>query len=107
MQLHDASGSGRRRRQAPAGVVAGIAALVAALATLCTGCTPTGEATGALNNPYTQENIKQFNDIDKSKKGVISLDQAVEFYTAKFAELDLNRDKFLDTREIAPLLPIM
>lgn len=111
MQLPDAPGYGHRRRQAPvgsaAGIAIGIAALVAALATLGTGCTPSGEATGALNNPYTQENIKQFNDIDKSKKGVISLDQAVEFYTAKFAELDLNRDKFLDTREIAPLLPIM
>ena len=83
-------------------------AIVLALAAPGGGCSsPATEVTSALSNPYTQENIKQFNDIDTAKKGVITLDQAVEFYTRRFAELDLNRDKFLDAREIAPMLPIM
>ena len=85
-----------------------IPAAVATLAAISGGCSnPATEVTGALSNPYTQENIKQFNDIDTKKTGVITLDQAVEFYTARFAVLDLNRDKFLDAREIAPMLPIM
>ena len=85
-----------------------IPAVLATLAATGCGCSsPATEVTGALNNPYTHENIKQFNDIDAKKIGVITLDQAVEFYTARFAELDLNKDKFLDAREIAPMLPIM
>ena len=85
-----------------------LAIAIATLALLGAGCSnPAVEATNALNNPYTQENIKQFNEIDTKRTGVITLDQAVEFYTAKFAELDVNHDKFLTALEISPLLPIM
>lgn len=85
--------------------LAGATAL--AMSALASGCSPAVDATAALNNPYTQENIKQFNDIDTNRTGKITLDQTIEFYTRRFAELDVNHDKFVDTKEIAPLLPIM
>ncbi len=70
------------------------------------GCSSAPEPTGSIS-PYVEQNIKQFNEIDTAKTGKITLDQAVEHYTRRFTELDLNRDKFLDTREIAPLVPVM
>ena len=82
-------------------------ATAVAISALANGCSPAVDSTAALNNPYTQENIKQFNDIDTNRTGKITLDQAIEFYTGRFAELDVNHDKFVDAKEIAPLLPIM
>lgn len=86
--------------------VLGTATAISAVLVVLSGCSSSLETTGAIN-PYVQENIKQFNDIDTAKTGKITLDQAVEYYTRRFSELDLNRDKFLDAREIAPLLPVM
>ncbi len=82
------------------------ATVVSAVFITLSGCSSTPEPTGALS-PYVEENIKQFNDIDTAKTGKITLDQAVEYYTRRFAELDLNHDKFLDVREVAPLIPVM
>ena len=84
----------------------GAATAISAVLIVLSGCSSAPEPTGALN-PYVEENIKQFNDIDTEKTGKITLDQTVEYYTRRFAELDLNHDKFLDAREVAPLIPVM
>ena len=72
------------------------------------GCSsPFAASTDDPNSPVTMEYLRQFKDIDKSNRGVIKLDEALEHYTRKFAELDLNHDGFLDAREIEPMLPVL
>ena len=100
---------GQVSRRVSSQPVLGLAVAITALLASAGGCAPAGETTGATAalNPYVQENIKQFNDIDTAKTGKITLDQAVEYYTRRFGELDINHDKFLDAREVAPLIPVM
>lgn len=57
--------------------------------------------------PFQQQYIDQFNAIDTQKKGVITMDQAVEHYGRKFGELDTNRDGMLDANELTPFAPVM
>jgi hypothetical protein len=51
--------------------------------------------------------ITEFKKIDASGSGRISMEQAVEYYRRKFAELDRNGDGFLDANELDAALPLM
>jgi hypothetical protein len=53
------------------------------------------------------EYIREFKKIDTANKGRITMDEAVAYYSARFTELDRNRDGYLDARELEPLIPIM
>jgi len=57
--------------------------------------------------PERMEYITQFKTIDKAGKGQISLDEANAYYSARFNELDRNRDGFLDAGELQAFVPVM
>lgn len=51
--------------------------------------------------------IAEFKKIDASSSGRITMEQALEYYRRKFAELDRNGDGFLDANELEAALPLM
>ena len=56
---------------------------------------------------YAQSLIAEFKKIDASSSGRITMEQALEYYRRKFAELDRNGDGFLDANELEAALPLM
>ena len=91
----------RNRRLAPARSV--IAAWVAGCLAV-TGCGGLGQPKQAINT-RTQEYVAQFKAIDSAQSGRITLDQANAYYRQRFADLDANKDGFLDQAEFAGLRP--
>ena len=51
--------------------------------------------------------ITEFKKIDATSSGRITMEQALEYYRRKFAELDRNGDGFLDANELDAALPLM
>jgi hypothetical protein len=51
--------------------------------------------------------IAEFKKIDAANTGRITMDQAIEYYRRKFAELDRNGDRVLDLGELEAAMPIM
>jgi Ca2+-binding EF-hand superfamily protein len=47
--------------------------------------------------------ITEFKKIDAAGNGRITMDQAIEYYRRRFAELDKNGDGYLDMSELALL----
>jgi hypothetical protein len=58
-------------------------------------------------SPDRIEFVSQFRKIDAASKGFITVDEAKAHYSKVFAELDKNRDGFLNANEIRALLPVM
>jgi hypothetical protein len=58
-------------------------------------------------SPDRLEFVSQFKKIDAAGKGLITAEEATAHYGKVFAELDKNRDGFLDVNEVKALLPIM
>jgi hypothetical protein len=73
------------------------------------GACQSGQGAKVAEAPSAErlEYVTQFKKIDTAGKGHITLDQANAYYTTLFAELDRNRDGYLDARELEPLIPIM
>lgn len=82
-------------------------AVMLVAASLMQGCSSAFTTGSAPESPVTEEYVRQFKAVDTAGKGVITLDQALAHYAQKFAELDRNKDGFLDDVEIAPMLPLM
>jgi hypothetical protein len=82
-----------------------------AIMVLClaiTGCQAGGGSSAIEQPPAARsEYVEEFNRIDTGRKGRISLDQATAYYSARFGELDKNRDGFLDAAELESMIPAM
>jgi hypothetical protein len=87
---------------------AGLALGMLAMASLGQGCSsPFASSADDPNSPVTLEYVRQFKDIDKAGRGIITLDAALAHYTQKFAELDVNHDGSLDAKELESMLPVL
>src|SRR5262245_62109819 len=51
-----------------------------------------GPTTGSTASPARLEYVNEFRKIDTRGRGRIGIDEATAYYTARFAELDVNRD---------------
>ena len=89
------------RRGWAVGLAIGLAAMLAA------GCSQTQSAEDIERHSVAAETVRQFKEIDTTGTGRITFDQAVAHYTRRFAELDLDRNGYLDARELTPMLPVL
>jgi hypothetical protein len=51
--------------------------------------------------------ITEFKKIDAAGNGRITMDQAVDYYRRRFAELDKNGDGYLDMSELEAAIPLL
>ena len=89
-------------RRSSRGWAVGLAILLAAAVTA--GCSQTQSAEDIERHSIAAETVRQFKEIDTTGTGRITFDQAVAHYTRRFAELDLDRNGYLDARELTPML---
>jgi EF-hand domain pair len=79
--------------------------------TLCLAMAACQSGPGAkVDGPPSPERlvyINEFKKIDTAGKDRITLEEATAYYSARFRELDKNKDGFLDAQELEPLIPIM
>lgn len=54
-----------------------------------------------------QETIAAFQTIDTARKGQLTRQEVDDFFRRRFAELDRNRDGFLDAAEAQPATPLL
>jgi hypothetical protein len=66
-----------------------------------------GGKAAELVSPARLEYVAEFKKIDSNGKGRITMEEAIAYYSARFAELDKNHDGFLDAQEVEPLIPVM
>jgi Ca2+-binding EF-hand superfamily protein len=84
------------------------AATAMALYLTVAGCqSGLGDQTAEPPSPTRLEYIREFKKIDATNKGRITFDEATAYYSARFTELDKNRDGYLNAKEIEAILPIM
>jgi EF-hand domain pair/EF hand len=83
-------------------------ATAVALSLAVAGCqSGFGEQTNEPPSPTRLEYIREFKKIDTTNKGRITLEEATAYYSARFTELDKNRDGYLDAKELEAIVPIM
>ena len=104
--------SGECRRvnpTAPNSVIACLrTAATLAICIMLAGCQAGADGqTAEPLSPTRLEYVREFKKIDTANKGRITMDEAIAYYSARFAELDKNHDGYLDAKELEPLLPIM
>src|SRR2546423_9347703 len=86
---------------------------IAAAATIALGLTAAGcqssigSTASEQASPVRVEYVEEFKRIDRAGRGRITLDDATAYYSARFAELDRNKDGFLDAAELESMLPAM
>ena len=80
--------------------------IVVTLCLLMASC-QAGLGTSAEPAPGRVPFVTEFKRIDATSSGRITMEQAVEYYRNRFAELDRNGDGFLDASELDTALPLM
>ena len=79
-----------------------------ALSTMLAACQSSlGPAPASAPSGARLEYVSEFRKIDTRGKGRISIDETTAYYSARFGELDVNGDGFLDAQELQAMIPVM